>query len=95
MSKNIYEQFAQQYVDKGMSVIPDKFGLKTPAIKSWSDYCYRLPNAEEMASWYKSIPESNISMCLGETSGIIALDIDAEDQKILDIIMPKVMHNSE
>lgn len=88
MSKNIYEQFAQQYLDKNLSVIPDKYGLKTPAIKSWSDYCYRLPNNEEVSSWYKSIPESNISLCLGEISGVIALDIDAEDQRILDIIMP-------
>lgn len=85
---NVFKEWFQQYLDKGYSVIPDKAGAKTPAIKAWTDYCFRLPSVTEAESWSKSIPESNISVCLGEASGIIALDLDAEDQRILDIIMP-------
>lgn len=88
MSKNIYEQFVWKYIEKGMSVIPDKYMMKQPAIKAWSDYCYKKPTTMEINSWIKNIPESNIALCLGESSGIIALDVDATDQRILDIIMP-------
>ena len=87
---NIYKKHAQKYLDKGMSVIPDKFKSKQPAIKAWSDFCYRQPTEEEVKSWMTNFEEkgSGISLALGEASGIIALDVDTIDQKILDLILP-------
>lgn len=85
-NKNIYGKFAHQYLDKGFSIIPDKFMQKQPAIKEWSKYCYQLPTSEEVESWINQIPESNIAIALGEASGIIALDVDTTDRRILDII---------
>lgn len=83
---NKYQEFAQDYLAKGYSVIPDKFKSKMPAIKGWSEYCDRLPTPEEVEGWKNNIPESNISLCLGESSGVIAVDVDTEDNEILELI---------
>ena len=87
-NKNIYASFASQYISKGMSVIPDKYVKKLPAIKNWASHCYEMPKKEEVLSWKRNFEESNIALCLGKASGIIALDLDTTDQKILDIILP-------
>lgn len=88
LNTNNYATYALKYYHKGYSVIPDKYGKKMPAIKAWSDYCYRLPSKEEISSWSNTFTESNIAVCLGQESKIIALDIDADDKEILDIVMP-------
>ena len=85
---NIYKEWAQQYLDKGFSVIPDKFMSKMPAIKAWSDYCFKLPTQGEVDSWSNSFEKSNIAICLGGASNVVALDIDCVDQSILDVILP-------
>lgn len=86
MSKNIYAENYKSYLEKGLSVIPDKYQSKAPAIKAWSDFCYKLPSAEESSHWAEAFKESGIALALGEASGIIALDFDAEDQEIIDLV---------
>ena len=86
MSKNIYGDNYQDYLAKGFSVIPDKYKSKAPAIKAWSDFCYKLPTEEEAAHWNQAFSESGIAVALGEASGIVALDFDAEDQEIIDLV---------
>ena len=88
VSEHVYKNYAYLYRKKGFSVIPDKFMMKQPAIKGWSDYSYKFPTNEEMESWIGNFTQTNIALCLGEASGIIALDIDCVDEKILDIILP-------
>lgn len=88
MDKHIYKQQAHKYLEKGYSVIPDKYMSKQPAIKGWADYCFKMPSNEEVKSWISNLKESGIALCLGETSNIVALDLDATDQKVLDIIIP-------
>lgn len=83
---NIYEENATSFISKGYSVIPDKFKSKMPAIKLWSDYCYRLPTIEEVANWSTSFTSTNISLALGEASGVIAVDVDTEDSELLELI---------
>ena len=87
---NIYKKHVYQYIKKGISVIPDKFQSKMPAIKGWSAYCYKLPSNDEIESWISAFETkgSGIAVCLGEASGLVVLDIDTTDQKVLDIIMP-------
>jgi len=84
---NIFKDNYKGYSDRGYSVIPDKYGSKLPAIKGWSNYCYKRPSKEEIQSWC-NISKTNIALCLGEASGVVALDIDETRQEILDIIMP-------
>ena len=88
--ENVYADWAPIFTQKGYSVIPDKYMSKMPAIKGWSDYCLKLPTPDEMNGWSRSFEEvgSGISVCLGEASGIIALDLDSDDQEILDAILP-------
>ena len=85
-NKNIYKEFAPRYIDNGMSVIPDKYMQKLPAIRAWSDYCYKKPTEAEVESWSNNFNESNISIALGEASGVIAIDVDTEDEEILAFI---------
>jgi len=62
--------------------------MKTPAIKAWSDYCFKKPSYKEALSWSNNFDKSNIAICLGTASGIVALDIDEVREDILKVIMP-------
>jgi hypothetical protein len=85
---NIYAKYADKYIEKEISVIPDKYKSKQPAIKGWSDYSYKLPSQDEINNWSKHIPENGIAAVLGQTSNLVVLDIDATDDKILKAILP-------
>jgi hypothetical protein len=87
-SKNYFADYHKLYQQKGYSVIPGKYGSKVPAIKNWTEYCFRFPNTDEVMSWMRNFEETNLDLALGEVSGIVALDIDCVDPKILEIIMP-------
>lgn len=87
-SNNIYAEWQNQYQQAGYSAIPGKYGSKMPAIKNWSEYCYRLPTTDEVMSWCRNFDETNLDLALGEASGVVALDIDTEDKRILDVILP-------
>jgi len=86
--KHVYKDYGHLYRKKGYAAIPEKFMSKMPAIKQWSDYCHRLPSHEEIESWIDNFTETGISICMGKASGIVALDLDATDPKILDLIIP-------
>jgi hypothetical protein len=60
---------------RGYSVIPLAPTQKYPVIDRWSDYCTRRPSDEEHARWM-SWRSANVGLCLGEASGVIALDFD-------------------
>jgi len=85
---NIFKENCQAYIDKGLSVIPDKWMQKRPAISAWSDYCFKLPTQGEVDSWSNNFDKSNIAICLGGASNVVALDIDEVRPEILEIIMP-------
>jgi len=87
-SKNHYSDNQKEYQSGGYSVIPGKYGSKLPARKNWSEYCFRLPTVDEVFSWTRNFTETNLDLALGEASGVVALDIDCVDQRILDVIMP-------
>ena len=82
----LYREYAKEYVDSGYSVIPDKFGGKHPLIKGWTNFCTELPSDSDISNWSNSFNEANLAVCLGEASGIIALDFDCEDEEIIKAI---------
>ena len=88
INNHIFAASAQEYVQKGYSVIPDRYMGKAPAIKGWSDFCERHPSKDEINHWSENLTSSNIAVCCGPASNIIALDIDCVDEKILEVIMP-------
>jgi len=88
VSKNIYADNQKEYQQKGYSVTPGKYGSKLPAIKNWTEYCYRYPSTDEVMSWMRNFSETNLDLALGEISGVVALDIDCIDERILNVILP-------
>jgi hypothetical protein len=88
MGKNLFKEYGKQYISKGLSLIPDRYASKKAMIKDYSRFCYELPKSHDIAAWSEGYKETNIALCLGEASGIIALDVDTEDQRILDEILP-------
>ena len=83
---NLYKQYVDEFAAKGMSVIPDKFAMKQPAIKEWTTFCERQPTEAEVLQWKNSFDKTNIALCTGRASGIIAVDMDAIDPEVVDII---------
>ena len=89
---HVFKDNYKNYIDAGFSVIPDKYKMKTPAIKGWTDYCYKNPTLDEAEGWSNNFTCTNMAVCLGEASGIIALDFDSTDEtviKLLEPILPK------
>ena len=83
---NLYKQYAREFTDAGYSVIPDKFASKQPAIKGWTNYCENKPTDQEIENWSNSFEESNVAVCLGKASGIVAIDFDSNDPEIARIM---------
>lgn len=82
---SIFKINALDYLRKGYAVIPDKQGSKAPAIMDWVKYSSRMPNLEEINNWVE-IKDTNIALMLGESSGIVALDLDTDDEHIMSQI---------
>lgn len=83
---NLYKQYAREFTEAGYSVIPDKFASKQPAIKGWTNYCNNKPTSQEIENWCNTFDKSNVAVCLGEASGIVAVDLDCVDPAIVEII---------
>ena len=60
---------------------------KYPFITGWEKFCSELPSAELVQAWEKSYGShgTNIGVTCGPASGIIVLDIDTDDKKIMNL----------
>jgi hypothetical protein len=83
-----FKDVAQEYLDRGYSIIPEKYMKKTPCIKGWTDFAHRQPTQGELGSWKDIYGDQGMSVMTGKISGIVALDIDETRQEVLDILMP-------
>lgn len=83
---NTYKKVALDLLNAGYSPIPGKYGTKQPAIKEWTKYCIRKPTEEEVLHWGNTFDEANIDLAMGEASGVIALDFDSTDPKVIELI---------
>lgn len=86
MSKNIYGECALDYIKAGYSATPAVYESKRPAIKEWTTYCRQLPTEKEYLNWTNTFEATNLDICLGKASGIIALDFDSTAPEIIDLI---------
>jgi hypothetical protein len=73
----------QKYNQLGLCVIPEKKGVP---LFAWSEFMERLPTQPECESWEKSGHDGYGLVC-GKLSGIIALDIDTDNQEVLDKVI--------
>ena len=85
---NIYKELGWKYIEKGLSVVPDKYGEKGFALKNLSKHYTEIPTKGLFEEYSSSLTKSNIAVMLGSVSGIVALDLDTTDEEILKVILP-------
>ncbi|QGN54165.1 phage/plasmid primase, P4 family [Novosphingobium sp. Gsoil 351] len=86
MTDRIFEQFAPQYWNSGLPVIPLRQRNKMPDISGWSTFGTRMPDQLEMNHWMESFPYGNIGLPLGSASGMAIIDVDTEDEMLIAAI---------
>ena len=85
-SKDIFRENAAAYWARGLPVIPLHPRQKYPVIEGWSLYANQLPDAEVQAAWMEDYADGNIGLPLGPQSGLMMLDVDTDDPKILRLV---------
>lgn len=77
-----------RYRERGLSLIPIKPGEKRPDCgEEWQKYCDRLPTEDECDLW-ESTKAKRYGLALGRASGVMAVDVDSDDPKILGAVKP-------
>jgi P4 family phage/plasmid primase-like protien len=80
----VFGDWSERYIETGLSVIP--LNGKRPFLTDWQTHCDTLAEPEVLAHWLKSYADSNIGLCLGKASGVVAVDVDSDDDKIVHIV---------
>jgi hypothetical protein len=91
---------AQDYLQRGFSVVPQLPGAKQPRVK-WKPFQARRPTPQELAGWAQSWPNAGLALVLGPVSGVMAIDVDGPEahQALLEHLgseplAPKVLSGS-
>jgi len=88
--KNLIQEAALRYAQRGWSVIP--IDGKKPLVP-WKAYQAERAEEAQIADWFSRFPKANIGIVTGTISGLVVLDIDApEGLKTLaehNFILPK------
>lgn len=86
MSDNIFFDNAPRHWEAGLPVLPLAEREKRVLLNSWSTYCVTMPPKEMREVWLRSHPRGNMGLPLGPASGLLAIDIDNEDPRVLKIV---------
>lgn len=92
MTTNTFAENAQKYWDAGQPVIPLRVRHKAPVPNGWQIFCSQMPDKDTQEAWLRSFPDGNIGLPLGPCSGLVAIDVDTDDPKVLTLlerILPK------
>lgn len=87
----MFSKFAPFYWERGLPAIPLRVAQKMPALNAWQTFAQSMPTSEEQAAWLERYPDGNIGLPLGPQAGIVGLDVDNDDPRvlaILDAILP-------
>lgn len=84
--EKIYESYAPRYFEKGFCAIPLSYHGKNPVIKDWTN----IKVYQDYEKIIEQYPTSNIGILLGESSGIIAVDIDKDSALNLVPLSPVI-----
>lgn len=82
----MFADFAQKYWDAGLPVMPLRPNSKIPALPSWQTLCHQMPTAEDQAAWLSGWGDGNMGLPLGPQSGVIGLDLDSEDPRVIAVL---------
>lgn len=96
----IFQDFASQYWDAGIPVIPlkrwdspSKGKGKAPVLNEWTQYGENFPSEAMRGLWLRTYRDSNIGLPFGPASGLCAIDIDTEDQELVKAIRAALPHS--
>lgn len=82
----IFSENAPRLWALGLPVMPLEANTKKPVMKSWQEFANRMPTPEEQAFWLANNANGNIGLPLGPQSGLVALDIDTEDEALYKLV---------
>ncbi|WP_432278018.1 phage/plasmid primase, P4 family [Methylobacterium aquaticum] len=85
-SETIFADHCDRYWEAGLPVMPLQPKDKKPVVLQWQQLQSRMPNEAERMSWRVFHRHGNIGLPLGPQSGLVAIDIDTDDPKILGIL---------
>lgn len=85
-SDMIFQNTAPRYWAKGLPVIPLRPKQKMPTPQGWQMYADRMPNKDEQEVWMMQYPNGNIGLPMGPVSGLIAIDIDTDDELVKEVL---------
>lgn len=84
----MFKQFAAEFYQRNLPVIPLDGKGPVYGLSDWSKYCEKMPSDNHYEMWEEDYPNANIGLCCGPQSGVIAIDIDVDDEFILNILPP-------
>lgn len=82
----IFATEAPKYWAFGKPAIPLRVGFKNPWIDAWQVFADRMPTEREQRDWLRQKANGNIGLPMGAASGVVAIDIDSEDPRVLRIV---------
>lgn len=88
----IFAREAPFYWKAGLPAIPLIGEDKRPAITRWQLFADTFPTEEDRDMWLSHYANGNIGLALGQSAGLVAIDIDTDDPvvlKVLDQVLPK------
>jgi hypothetical protein len=80
----MYGSVCDRYYRAGISAIPVK-GKKV-CTPNFGTYSHRVPNRHERTLWKRDYSDYNIGLMLGPVNGIMAIDIDTNNQDVMDVV---------
>ncbi len=98
ITKNIFADNCERYWAAGLPVMPlreytpngGRDGApsgKEPAVLNWQQLQARMPTEAERTSWKIFHRNGNMGLPLGPQSGLLAIDIDTDNQTYIDAIL--------
>lgn len=82
----IFASEAPKYWALGKPAIPLRVGFKNPWIDAWQVFADRMPTDREQHYWLSQKGNGNIGLPMGAASGVVAIDVDSEDPRVLRIV---------
>lgn len=89
----IFATYAPLYWNAGLQAIPLHRNSKRPVPNNWSQYSEKPVSKEQGVEWITNNAQGNIGLALGRASGVTAIDIDTDDEKLFKAITSVLPHS--
>lgn len=82
----MYGISAEKLYEFGISTIPVKSKGEFGIFTKWQKFCSEKASLEEIRKWAKQFPDYNIGLPLGPANGLVAIDIDTDEQFVMEFL---------